>query len=381
MHSGLVERTTKPWYGSKRKDTMAKRKYSVNNAPKSVCRACAGPLLDWFAANARDLPWRKNRSAYRVWLSELMLQQTRVDTVVGYYRRFLRRFPSLNALAAAPLDDVLKQWEGLGYYARARNLHKAAKVVKEQHGGRFPRTAAELRTLPGIGPYTAAAIASLAFGEDVAVVDGNVIRVLARLMAYDVEVSTAPAKRQFQGWADQLLPPGRAAAFNEAMMELGATVCLPNGAPRCDVCPLRKVCPVPTVVVGAAVIRDRRGRVLIAQRKPEGLLGGLWEFPGGKVEAGESLEECVAREILEELGVVIEVGGERQVVHHVFSHFKLQMHVFDCRLVKGRPRAVDCQAVAWVDGVDESTAGFDAYAFGKADLQVIRAGLRPLGDQ
>jgi len=363
---------------------MAKRKFSVNKAPKSVCRACAGPLLDWFGSNARDLPWRKNRTAYRVWLSELMLQQTRVDTVVDYYRRFLRRFPSLTALADAPLDDVLKQWEGLGYYARARNLHKAARMVKAEYGGRFPRTAAELQALPGIGPYTAAAIASLAFGEDVAVVDGNVIRVLARLMAYDVEVSTAPAKRQFQAWADELLPVGHAAAFNEGMMELGATVCLPSGAPRCDVCPMRKVCagrgspelypvkkkkaPVPTVVVGAAVIRDRRGRVLIAQRKPEGLLGGLWEFPGGKLERGETLEECVAREILEELGVVIEVGEKRQVVHHVFSHFKLEMHVFDCRLVKGRPRAIDCQAVAWVDG---SAQSFDAYAFGKADLQVI----------
>lgn len=311
-----------------------------------------------------------------------MLQQTRVDTVVDYYRRFLKRFPSLRSLADAPLDDVLKQWEGLGYYARARNLHRAAQRVRDEYGGRFPRTAAELQALPGIGPYTAAAIASLAFGEDVAVVDGNVMRVLSRLNAYATEVSTTEAKRQFQHWADTLLPSGRAGAFNEAMMELGATVCTPK-APDCPACPMSHVCagrseaerypvkkkkkPVPTVVVGAGVVRDSRNRILIAQRKPEGLLGGLWEFPGGKLEPGETLEECVVRELEEELGIVVEVGEKRQVVHHVFSHFKLEMHVFDARLKKGRPRPIDCADIAWCRPPD-----FERYAFGKADLEVVR---------
>ena len=349
-------------------------------------RAVAGgALLTWFAANARDLPWRRRRSAYRVWISEAMLQQTRVETATGYYRRFLRRFPSLRALADAPLDAVLKQWEGLGYYARARNLHRAARTIRDEHGGRFPRRADELRTLPGIGPYTAAAVASMAFGEDVAVLDGNVARVLARLLNHDGDIAATSTRRHLQETAQALLPPGRAGDYNEAMMELGATVCGPGAAPRCAECPFGDVCggrsraarlpvkrarpPVPTVVVGAAVLRDRRGRVLIAQRRPEGLLGGLWEFPGGKREAGESLPDCVRRELREELGVDAEVGEERLVVRHVFSHFRLEMHVFDARLRRGRPRAVDCAAVAWCETLED----FDRYAFGKADLQVVQA--------
>lgn len=339
-------------------------------------------MLKWFAANRRDLPWRRNRTAYRVWISELMLQQTRVDTVIDYYHRFLRRFPSLKALADAPLDDVLKQWEGLGYYARARNLHRAAQVVRDDYGGRFPQSYGGLIKLPGIGPYTAAAIASLAFGEDCAVLDGNVMRVLSRLLDYEVDITTSEAKNFLQDMAQQLLPPGQGAAYNEAMMELGATVCTPGASPDCRACPCHEVCrgqaradqlpvkkakkPIPTVVVGAAVCRDRSGRILIAQRKPEGMLGGLWEFPGGKLEEGESLPACVAREFKEELGIEIAVSDERQVVHHVFSHFRLQMHVFDARLTKGRPRAIDCADFAWV-----RLADLAKYAFGKADLMVI----------
>ena len=348
-------------------------------------KACAGELLDWFSRNARDLPWRRNRTAYRVWLSELMLQQTRVDQVIPYYRRFLKRFPSLTALASAPVDDVLKQWEGMGYYSRARNLHKTARLLVGEHHGRFPRTCKDLQKLPGIGPYTAAAIASLAFNEDAAVVDGNVIRVLTRLMADGRPVNTAESKKRLQAWAEQLLPSGKAGAFNEAMMELGATVCSPTN-PDCPRCPLRGVCRglaggrpvqfpvkpprkrVPHKVVGAAVVQDSRGRLLIAQRRPEAMLGGLWEFPGGTLEKGETIEQCVVRELHEELGLHIRLGEKLTVVKHAYSHFTIELHTFMARIQTGRPRALHCADFRWVWNEE-----LDRFAFSKADLEIIRA--------
>lgn len=312
-----------------------------------------------------------------------MLQQTRVDTVIGYYRRFLKRFPSIKQLAEADIEDVLKVWEGLGYYARAHNLHACARTIRDERGGRFPRTYEGLLKLPGVGPYTAAAIASLAYGLDHAVLDGNVLRVLARLMDCDDDISRSPTKKKFQGWVDGLLPSGHAGAFNEAIMELGATVCTPRN-PQCRACPLKPVCrgqsraaqlpvkkkkaPIPTVVVGAAVVRDEAGLILIARRKPKGLLGGLWEFPGGKVEPGETLLACAERELHEELGIRIRAGEKLLVVHHVYSHFRLEMHVFDARLRprSPQPRAIDCDDFAW-----SAVADLRDRPFSKADLQVI----------
>ena len=340
-------------------------------------------MVDWFAEHQRDLPWRKKRSPYRIWLSELMLQQTRVDQVVPYFERFLKRFPTIKALAEADQQDVLKAWEGLGYYARARNLHKTAIYLHEECRGRFPKSYAELLALPGIGPYTAAAIASLAYGIDHAVLDGNVVRVLSRVFAFTPPVTRARNKQFLQTVAEALLPPGRAAAFNEGIMELGATVCKPR-KPLCPCCPLNHVCkgqhdphaypvkdkkkPIPTIVVGAAAIFDRRKRVLITRRHEKGMLGGLWEFPGGKLEANETLESCTAREIREELGLDIAVSEELLVVHHEYSHFKLEMHVFTCRITKGRPRAIDCADFAWCR-IDE----LEAYPYSRADLYVVEA--------
>ena len=255
-------------------------------------------LLPWFSKNARDLPWRRNRTPYRVWVSEIMLQQTRVDQVIPYYRRWMNAFPSWSVLALAPQGDVLKLWEGLGYYSRARNIHAAAKTIVSEYDGTPPATAAELKKIQGIGPYTAAAIASLVFNEDAAVVDGNVVRVLSRLFAFGGDTRSSAGKKQMQTWADALLVNGRAGEFNEAMMELGALVCLPK-SPRCPECPMKGVCvafaenapekfpamkkkkKVPHIVVGAAVTLNRKGEVLIAQRKQDDMLGGLWEFPGG----------------------------------------------------------------------------------------------------
>ena len=296
--------------------------------------AISNRLLVWFRASARDLPWRHDRSPYRVWLSEMMLQQTQVETVIPYFDRFLERVPTIDDLAAAPLGDVLKLWEGLGYYARARNLHKAAQFIVEERHGEWPRTVEGLMALPGIGRYTAGAIASLAFDVRAPVLDGNVIRVLCRLFAIERDPKDAKVREELWRLAEALLPLCHPAAtrarngrggwgvratageFNEALMELGALVCTPRN-PKCAVCPLVKFCaakkrslqdqlpiktkrkPLPHYDVTAAVIR-RNGRVLIAQRPLGGRLGGLWEFPGGKVESGETLPQCLRREIKEE---------------------------------------------------------------------------------
>jgi len=277
-----------------------------------------------------------------------MLQQTQVVTVIPYFQRFTERFPTVQALAAAPLDEVLKLWEGLGYYARARNLHRAARQVVAELGGRLPDKVAGLIKLPGIGAYTAGAIASIAFGRDAPVVDGNVKRVLCRV--YALRGDTHQPKIQHKLWAlaEANLPEGKAGRWNEALMELGATVCLPRW-PQCDKCPLAKVCraralgiqdrlparaarkPTPHVDVTAAVIRRLRGgRMLIAQRPTGGMLGGLWEFPGGKVERGESLAEGLRREIREELGIEIEVGRPLARVEHAYTHFRITLYAFEC---------------------------------------------------
>lgn len=318
-----------------------------------------------------------------MWLAEVMLQQTRVDQAIGYYTRFLKHFPTIRALAAAPLKDVLKQWEGLGYYTRARHLHSAAKQIVARHGGRFPRELSDICALPGIGPYSAAAIGSLAFGYDLAALDGNIIRVLSRLTAFEEDVTRLSARKQLQNVADELLPHGRAGEFNEALMELGAVVCTPR-KPACARCPLKTFCvafaegdperyprkakkkKVPHKHVGAAVVVDQRGRVLIAQRQETSMLGGLWEFPGGKQEPHETIEQCIARELKEEMGIEIAVGKHLVTVRHAFSHFTMDLHAHACRLIRGRPRAIHCADWRWV-AVEETRN----YPFGRADQQII----------
>jgi A/G-specific adenine glycosylase len=333
--------------------------------PERLARLRLG-LLAWYDRQRRDLPWRDERDPYRVWVSEVMLQQTQVATVIPYYERFLRRFPSLADLAAASLDEVLKAWEGLGYYARARHLHAAARQVMADYAGRLPASYASLRQLPGLGDYTAGALASIAFGEQVPAVDGNVKRVLARLFAISQPVSGGAAARRLRAAAAELTPPDRPGDFNQALMELGATLCLP-AAPRCLLCPVQAECaglaqgiqeslPVksphrklPHYDVTAAVIRRDDGCLLIAQRKPEAMLGGLWEFPGGKCQPGEALPDCLRREIREELGVEIEVGRQLTTIRHSYTHFRISLHVFECRHLRGEPQALDCADWRWVE--------------------------------
>lgn len=339
-------------------------------------------LLDWYAANARDLPWRRTREPYAIWVSEIMLQQTRVPTTIPYYERFLRRFPTVRHLARARLDTVLKLWEGLGYYSRARNLHQAAKEIVSRFNSQIPRSKDDLLTLPGIGRYTAGAVASIAFGQREPLVDGNVERVLCRLFRIRGNPKDAAIRKKIWSLAEALLPEEQAGQFNQALMDLGSEICTPR-APHCSDCPLRRLCeaehhgeqdqlptriaarPLPSHIVVVAVIW-RNGRILIDRRKPEGLLGGLWEFPGGKVQPGESRGTALQREVREELDIEIEVGREIAVVDHAYTHFRVRIHAFECALVEGEPRRIACDDLKWV-----RLADLHRYAFPAANKQII----------
>ena len=348
---------------------MAERVADV--VPDERHRAAFGEALPvWFDRARRVVSWREadaadRRDPYRVWLAETMLQQTRVDTATPYFERFVAAYPTVEALAAAPLDDVLVLWEGLGYYSRARNLHAAAGLVVAQHGGAVPCTAEAFGALPGVGPYTTAAVLSLAFGVPLAVLDGNVIRVLARVFAVPDDARAPATRAALQRLATRLLDTDRPGRWNEAVMELGATVCTPRN-PSCPVCPLNAVCaafsagrpesfPVvsarrktPEATVAVALITDDDGRVLLQRRPETVMLGGLWEFPGGKVEPGETPAAACAREVREELGVEVTVGREAAVVTHTYSHLRVRIHAFRCRIASGEPHTVTGEPMRWL---------------------------------
>ena len=347
-------------------------------------------LARWFERNRRPMPWREPgpdgaRDPYRVWISEVMLQQTRVDTALPYFQRFTAAFPTVEALAAAEQDAVLKNWEGLGYYSRARNLHRAAQQIVAEHGGVFPQTEADVLALPGVGPYTSAAVLSLAFGVPLAVLDGNVIRVLARVFAVEADSKKPATRAALQNVATALLDREHPGRFNESVMELGATVCTPR-SPACPVCPLREVCaayaagdpeafpvvpkrkPVPHRSVAVGLVRNGEGRYLIQRRPEDGLLGGLWEFPGGKVERGESPRDACRRELAEELGIEVEVGPEVARVDHAYSHFTVTLHAFRCAHVAGDPAHEAGEPVEWV-----TSDAFADYAFPRANRKILDA--------
>jgi len=341
------------------------------------------PLLDWYRKTPRPMPWRGVKDPYAVWVSEIMLQQTRVETVIPYYQAWMERFPTMDALAAASEQEVLSLWEGLGYYSRARNLHRAVRQVIQEHCGEIPRDPKLLRRLPGVGDYTAAAIASLAFGVDAAAVDGNIRRVLSRLFDVTTLADSPAGKKELQTLADAHLPTRQAGDYNQALMDLGATVCLPRN-PECAACPIAAHClafarnvqeqrpvmkpkpDIPHVTVTAAVIQ-RGDDVLLAQRPPGGLLGGMWEFPGGKQEPGESLAACLEREIREELGVGIIVGAALGVYRHAYTHFKVTLHAFHCSLNGDVPRAIEVHDFRWV-----KLGELGQYPMGKIDRQIAK---------
>jgi len=313
-----------------------------------------------------------------------MLQQTRLETVIPYFERWMQQFPGVEALARASLQEVLSVWEGLGYYGRARNLHQSAQKVMRDYHGVLPEEAQLLCKLPGVGRYTAGAIASIAFGKDEPTLDGNIRRVLARYFDVSEDARSTRGEKTLWALATQHLPAGRAGEYNQALMDLGASLCSPK-APNCAECPLEKTCqarasgiqeqrPVlvrrhatPHYVVTAAVIRQGE-QVLITLRPPHGLLGGLWEFPGGKQQEGEDLPTCLQREIREELGVEILVGAQVGIFKHAYTHFRVTLHAFLCKLVMGEPQPIQVAQVAWAE-----LRELPHYPMGKIDRQISQS--------
>ncbi len=322
-------------------------------------------LLKWYGLAKREMPWRKTRDPYLIWISEIMLQQTQVKTVIPYFERWASEFPTIQALAEAPESKVLKLWEGLGYYSRARNLRKAAQLVVDQFNCKVPNTLKEIMTLPGIGRYTAGAILSIAYEKKTPVLDGNVKRILSRLFRLNENGASKASQEILWKSAEEILPKKKIGDFNQALMELGATVCLPS-KPGCLFCPLKNCCqakingeqhlypppkpkaPSKKIEVSAGVIW-RGGKIYIQQRLKDGLMADLWEFPGGKIESGESPEECLDREIREELGVEIQIQNKLMTIKHSYTQFRVTLHVYKCRLLKGKIKAVSCQQWKWVD--------------------------------
>ena len=349
-------------------------------------------LLAWWERHGRGgIPWKllpgglrpapgQDLDPYGIWIAEVMLQQTQLAVALPYWVRWMEAFPTVEALAAASLDEVRLQWQGLGYYARARRLHEASQLLM---GRPWPRSLDEWMALPGIGRTTAGSILSSAFNVPFAILDGNVKRVLARLTAHP----RPPARDDalFWSWSEALLDPQRPRDTNQALMDLGATLCTPR-SPDCECCPWRLHCAayalgnprrwpvadvsksVPFSVIGVGVVLNAAGEVLIDQRLEEGLLGGMWEFPGGKQEQGETIENCIARELMEELGIEVTVGEELITVDHAYSHKKLRFVVHLCDWVSGEPQPLASQQVRWVFPDD-----LENYAFPSANARIIEA--------
>jgi len=349
-------------------------------------------LLQWYAEHQRDLPWRHTRNPYFIWVSEIMLQQTQVDTVLPYYERFLSAFPTVPSLAGASLQEVLKVWENMGYYSRARHLHRAAQEIMTRWGGCIPDSEKALLSLPGIGRYTAAAILSFAFGHRVATVDGNVRRVICRLFAIQEPLDQAHTLGRVHELAEKMVPEGRSSPFNQGLMDLGATICTPR-SPSCAHCPLQTLClarkqglegrlpirkkraPLKHKDATAGLIQDKRGRLLIVQRPASGLLGGLWKFPGGVAKPRESLEKALKRTVREELGIGVEIQKALIAVKHAYTHFRITLHAYQCRLNGADPKALGCQRWEWSPPSD-----FRRHPFSRADRKIMEAmGLMPPG--
>lgn len=316
-------------------------------------------LLRWFDRSRRDLPWRRTKDPYRILIAEYLLQRTRVATGAPYYERFVARFPDVAALAAAPEEEVLRAWEGLGYYRRARHLHAAAQAIMDEYGGRIPSTAAALAELPGIGPYTAGAVASIAFGERVPAVDGNAVRVLARLYRIEEDVNRRPTRERIHALAAALVSRSRPGAFNQALMELGATVCTP-ARPACPSCPLSSLClaraggiqadlpraaprRVPTTVPVAFGLVRHEDRVLLVRRPHGGLLGGLWALPGGEIPGTADARRRVAELVSAQTGVQVRADRPLLSVSHAFSHRRWSGDIYRCHVEEGRTLGISAR--------------------------------------
>jgi len=319
---------------------------------EKTARLIGRRLVRWFDRNARDLPWRRSPTPYAVWISEVMLQQTVVGTVAARYEDWMARFPDVRALAAADEREVLAAWEGLGYYRRALHAHQAARCMVRDHGGRVPASREALLALPGVGPYVAGAVLSLAFGRDEAAVDTNVVRVFMRLLCLPGRSTEAGPKREARRWAEAALPTGRSAAYNQALMDFGSLLCRPR-RPRCGECFLRERCeafrqgrqydiPPPgrrklKKIETAVAVFIRDGRVYLQQRPRGGLFARMWEFPGGKVRRAETPAQALERECREELGIECRPGAKLAELTHYYTVFEVRLHAFLCEPPEALP--------------------------------------------
>lgn len=347
----------------------------MNKISSKAVRFFQKSLLYWFSANRRDLPWRRTYDPYQVWISEIMLQQTQVKTVLPYFDRWMKALPNIESVARADEDKILKLWEGLGYYTRARNLHKAAKVIVEKHNGKFPQHLTDIRALPGIGRYTAGAIASIAFNQPEPIVDGNVIRVLARWTNFRKNTRDKENLEFIWCLAKSLIPKKstrtiNARNFNQALMEFGALVCTPK-SPACSSCPVKAECQafakgtqekIPNlgpkskkiaIQVALAVIRhpetnpSKSNKFFIQQRQHKGLMGGLWEFPGGKLEPSETPEKALRREIKEELGITLKSPRPILRIKHAYTKYTVDLHCFLADYADGKIQPATAQNYRW----------------------------------
>lgn len=341
-------------------------------------------LLDWYSVNHRALPWRSVKDPWPVWVSEIMLQQTQVATVLPYFSRFMNQFPTLASFAAAGEESVLKVWEGLGYYSRARNLQTAARQVMSLHGGIIPTRYDDLIQLKGVGPYTAAAISSICGGEPKPAVDGNVLRVVARWMELPDDIAKPQTRQQITTFLEPLIPADHPGDFNQAMMELGALICRPAN-PDCTSCPVHPDClagkngtairfPVKTRKTGkphhdiSVGLLIRGHHILVARRREGQMLAGLWEFPGGKAEKGETSEEALIRELKEEVDLTVVPDRLLVTVPHEFTHKKITIHAYICSHWQGMEKALSGSEIRWVDIGDLETLPFPV-----ANQKIIRA--------
>ena len=349
----------------------------------SIHQSIRRKLLVWYDKSKRDLPWRNTKNPYYIWVSEVMLQQTQVKTVIPYYERWIKTFSTIEKLTDAPERKILKLWEGLGYYSRARNLKKAAQIISKEMNGKVPEDVEDLQSLPGIGRYTAGAIASIAFGLKAPVLDGNVKRVISRLFCMKENGATSASENRLWKKAEGLLPTQRPGDFNQALMELGAVVCTPK-SPTCPQCPLSSTCeaflkndpeqwppakqkvPIKKIEVSAGIIVKNK-RVYIQQRAKGGLMGRLWEFPGGKREKDESPEDCLKREIKEELGADIIILNKAMTIKHTYTKFRITLHVFNCSLSGGRLRPNACEQWKWIE-----PAKLGKYPFPAANVKIVK---------
>ena len=343
-----------------------------------IMKKLQNSILYWFQENARDLPWRRTYSPYHVWISEIMLQQTQMDRVIDYFNRWISRFSSIKSLAEADHEEILKLWEGLGYYARARNIMKTARILMMEHNGEMPADYNKLLQLPGIGRYTAGAIMSIAFNKAYPLVDANIERIFARLFNLDKPVKESNTHAFIWRKAEELIPQGRAREFNQALMELGALVCISTN-PRCSICPIRNECnafsldlvferpvlqtPPRTIFIEMATgILEHGGRLFIQKRKPKGVWANLWEFPGGRLEPGETPEMALVREYLEETELAITTLRKIIAVHHSYMNYRVTLHCYFCSLADGRydPVLHGAQEFRWIKPDELSLYAFPA---------------------